>query len=1027
MYSHRFQLRNLLLLGAILCFLAIPARADHHLTPVSLQLKWYHQFQFAGYYAALEKGYYREAGLDVTIREGKPTEDPIADVTSGKADFGIGASELLLARAQGKPVVALAVVMQHSPLILLARRGAGIETFHDLIGKKIQLVPHEYELYAFFQAMGYSLKDFQVEPRTANLDALINGEVAAVSAYSTDEPFTLEQRHIDYLSITPRSAGIDFYGDTLFTSEQLLRRSPDAVAAFRAASMQGWHYALDHPGEIARLIRTKYKSPHSEAHLLYEANAMHRLIMPDLVEMGYMSHGRWQHIADSYKSLGMLPHPVDLDEFIYDPIGHADLRPLYWGAAIATTVLLVIGTVVLYIVGLNRRLRASEQRYRVVYESAPVAIIVWDERYCLTAWNHQAEKMFGWEAQEVLGRNFFDFMIPQDEHERVRSVIGTVQSNIPDAYSLNWNITKRGERILCEWMNAALYNDDGTLSGVVAQAIDVTERVRLQEQLRNSEENYRALAENAPFPVVVTRLSDNTVLFINRRAEEQFAVDRQEAVGYSAPDYWVDPEERNKMIELLRSQGRVSDFEAQLHDRRGNAFWVYLSAALTTFNDTAVAFVSFNDISERKLMEEALRTSEQRYRLLAENVVDVIWTMDMNGRFTYVSPSIERLRGYSAEEVMQQSLEEVLTPDSLQTVADDFNHLLTTGELRRNRWELEQPCRDGATIWTEEIINIIRDDDGNAQQIVGITRDITEQRRLREELNTRSVAIESAAESVVVTDAQGVIEYVNPAFTNMTGYSRAETIGRRPNITKSGVHEDEFYRHLWNTIRSGAVWRGEITNRRKDGSLFTEIMAIAPVKDSRDNITHYVAIKHDVTERKQLEERLQHLAHYDALTDLPNRALFFDRLDRALLMARRVHCTIALLYIDLDGFKEVNDSYGHDVGDLLLQAVATRLQEAVRESDSVARIGGDEFIVILKNIAVAANAEAVAGKIIASLSEPFRVFEHTCRIGASIGISLYPQHGEKGELLLARADQAMYQAKNEGKNRYTLYREQSGN
>ncbi len=1013
--------RILSLLLVLLCPLSGTAAERGALRPVTLQLKWYHQFQFAGYYTALEKGYYRDAGLDVTIREGNPTEDPIADVVSGKAEFGIGASELVLARARGKPVVAVAVILQHSPLILLARHDARTESFHNLLGRKIQLVPHEYELYAFLQAMGYSLKNFQVEPRTANLDALINGSVAAVSAYSTDEPFILERRNIDYLSITPRSAGIDFYGDTLFTSEQELARSPATVAAFRAASLRGWHYALEHPEEIAHLIRTRYGSTHSEAHLLYEANAMSRLILPDLVELGYMSRGRWQHIADVYQNLGMLPRPVDFDQFIYAPDAHADLTPFYWGGGIALILLLAGGGIVLYIARLNRRLRASERRHRVLYESAPVAIIVWDRAYHITGWNHQAEQMFGWEAGEVLGRSFFDFMIPADERERVRTAIAPVLDRTPEAQSLNWNITKQGERILCEWMNAALYDDEGNMTGIIAQAVDVTERVRLQEQLSASEGNYRTMAETAPFPVVVTRLSDNSVLFINKRAEEQFGVDRNEAVGYSAPDYWVDPAERNRMIDLLRRQGRVTDFEAQLHDGRGRAFWVYLSAALTTFDDQPAAFVSFNDISERKRIEEALRASEQRYRLLAENVVDVIWTMDMSGRFTYVSPSVQRLRGYSPEEVMRQPMTAALTDESARLVAGHFEHLATTGELLRNRWELEQPCRDGSTVWTDILINVIRDDAGRAQEIVGITRDITEQHRLREELNIRSVAIESAAEAIIVTDANGIIEYVNPAFTRMTGFSREEAVGQSPNITKSTAHSDDFYRQMWSTIVQGDIWRGEITNRRKDGSLYTEVMAIAPVRDSRGSVSHFVAIKHDVTDRKQLEERLQHLAHYDVLTDLPNRALFFDRLERALVFAKRLRSTIALLYIDLDGFKEVNDSFGHDIGDLLLQAAARRLQEAVRESDTVARIGGDEFIVILKNIAVTANAEAVAGKIIASLSETIHIQERACRIGASVGISLYPQHGSDGETLLARADQAMYRAKNQGKNRYTIY------
>lgn len=189
------------LLLPLLLYLSASLHAEPAtLQPVSLQLKWYHQFQFAGYYAALEQGYYREAGLDVTIREGHPERDPVADVVSGKADFGIGASELLLARAQGAPVVAVAVIFQHSPLILLARRRPDVDSVHDLIGKTIQIVPHEHELFAFIQTLGLSPEDFVLEPRRDNLDDMLAGRVAAVAAYSTDEPWELRRQKIDYLA-----------------------------------------------------------------------------------------------------------------------------------------------------------------------------------------------------------------------------------------------------------------------------------------------------------------------------------------------------------------------------------------------------------------------------------------------------------------------------------------------------------------------------------------------------------------------------------------------------------------------------------------------------------------------------------------------------------------------------------------------------------------------------------------------------------------------------------------------------------
>jgi PAS domain S-box/diguanylate cyclase (GGDEF) domain len=1010
------------LLPLVVLSLSSPLQANPNgLQAVTLQLKWYHQFQFAGYYAALAQGYYREAGLDVTLRAGHPEHDPVADVVAGRADFGIGASELLLAHANGQPVVAIASVFQHSPLILLAKRRPDVESVHDLIGKTLQVVPHEHELYAFIQALGLRPADFSLQPRNDTLDDLIAERVAAVAAYSTDEPFALGQQGIDVLEITPRSAGIDFYGDSLFTSRRLAEQEPQMVEAFRDASLRGWAHALAHPEETVDLILQQYHSRKSREHLLYEARAMQRLILPDLVELGYMNPGRWRHIADSYANLGMLPRGYDFDGFLFEPNPQMDLTLLYWITGLGALITLLGGAVILHVARLNHRLRLSEQHYRVLYQNAPMAILVADERHRITAWNKQAEQIFGWRADEVLGRSFLDFMVPPSEHAQVQAAVRQAITDTPNSQSLNWNETRSGARLLCEWMNAALRDSDGRLSGVVSLAIDVTERNRLQEQLRVSAENYRTLTETAPFPVVVTSLADNTVLYINHRAETQFHIPRGEAIGRNAPDYWADPAQRRIMLELLHNQGQVTDFEAQLKDDHGNLFWVYLSAALTSFDGKPAALISFNDITERKHIERALRDSERHYRLLAENAFDVIWTMDLQGRFTYVSPAVERLRGYTVAEVMQQPIEQALTPDSARQAAEGMRHLLATGEILQRHWELEQPCKNGATIWTDVMVSIMHDTDGTPNGILGITRDITEQRRIREALNTRSVAIEAAAEAVIITDPEGCIEYVNPAFTQMTGYSTAEVIGKKPSILKSGHQFPAFYRELWDTITAGKIWRGETINRRKDGSVYTEIMAIAPVRDSQNRIAHYVAIKHDITKRKELEARLEHLAHFDVLTNLPNRPLFYDRLERAIASALRNSESIGLLFIDLDGFKQVNDTWGHDMGDRLLQEVAQRLLGSVRESDTVARMGGDEFTIILRSLATPGNAEVVARKIIGVLSEPFFINQQALRIGASIGISLYPLHADTLENLVHYADQAMYEVKRAGKNNHALY------
>ncbi len=879
---------------ALLLAATSPVSALGQLEPVTLQLKWSHQFQFAGYYAALEQGYYREAGLDVRIREALPGEDPVALVTSGEAQYGVGSSDLLLARARGEPVVVLAVIFQHSPLAIMTRADRGIADLRQLSGQPVMLELEASSLNAMLHRVG--VYDFSHVAHSYDTRDLIDGRVAAMSVYVSDEPFVLESAGIPYHLFQPADYNIDFYGDNLFTVERELATHPERVRTFRAASLKGWRYAMDHPEEIARIITERYRSNHSLEHLLFEAEQMRKLLRSGLVEPGYMHEGRWRHIANTYHELGLLPAEVDLSTFLYDPNPQVDLTWIYLGATLALLVGLLGGGIGLHIARLNRRLRASEMRYRAVYDSAPLAFVVWDAERRIIDWNRQAERIFGWRREEVLGRDFVAVMVPETERAQVLAMSARLLAGEPEEMGRNRNLTRDGQLLVCEWMNAAVSDEQGVRT-VVSLAADITERERI---------------------------------------------------------------------------------------------------------------------------ERALRQSEQRFRLLAENAYDVIWTMDLEGRLTYVSPSVERMRGFTPQELAGRPLEAVLTAESATQARTGLQYLLAHGDVPRHHWELEQPCKDGSTIWSDIIVNPLRDDHGQITGLLGITRDVTEQRRTREALKTRGVAIEAAAESVVITTPEGVIEYVNPAFSRLTGYGAEEVLGKTPKVLKSGLQGPEFYRRLWSTIRNGEVWRGELVNRRRDGSLYTESMAIAPVKDDKGGIHRFVAIKHDVSERKDLEARLERLAHFDPLTALPNRALFLDRLERCLADARRYGDSVGLLFIDLDGFKAVNDSLGHSEGDKLLRQVAERLRGCLREADTVARLGGDEFTVITR-LGSGEDAEVVARKVLDALAPNFDLGNRPWRIGASIGISLCPEDACDATELMQHADNAMYQVKRDGKNSYAFF------
>ena len=331
------------------------------LTHVTLQLKWKHQFQFAGYYAAIAQGYYRAAGLDVKLVEGSPDHDPTEEVLAGHADYGVGNSDLLLFRSHGRPVVVLADIFQHSPLILVARAASGAKDLQALHDKKLMMIPSESaEIFAYFKHEGVDPTTLNVRPHTFNIEDFINGNVDAMSAYSTDEPFKLKQRGVDFYTFVPRSGGIDFYGDCLFTTADEIRRHPEQVRAFRAASLKGWEYAMDHPEEIVDLILRDYNTQgNTREHFLFEAAQTAELMHAELIEVGHINPGRWQDMADTYAEFGMLPRDFSLNGFLYDPNPKPNYVPYYWTLAMVTVIAVAALGWALPLYRLNLRLRAN--------------------------------------------------------------------------------------------------------------------------------------------------------------------------------------------------------------------------------------------------------------------------------------------------------------------------------------------------------------------------------------------------------------------------------------------------------------------------------------------------------------------------------------------------------------------------------------------------------------------------------------------------------------------------------------------
>jgi len=327
------------------------------LEKVVLQLKWTHQFQFAGYYAAVEQGYYRDAGFDVELREALPEQDTAREVTKGNADFGVGTSNLILLRAQGEPVVVLGVIYQHSPFVLISTAKSGIRDIHELSQRSVMMENDAAELLAYFKHEGIDLSKVDVKPHTFRLEDLLDNKVQGMACYSTDQPFFLKEQNIEYSVFNPRSGGIDFYGDNLFTTEKQIKENPERVKKFLDASLRGWKYAMAHREEMVDIIVKKYPNEHSRDHLLFEAEESVKLIHPELIELGYINPGRWESIEKTYADLGFLKKDVDLKNFIYERDPKPDLSWLYWSLAGVAAVAAAFGLWTVMTARMNRQLR----------------------------------------------------------------------------------------------------------------------------------------------------------------------------------------------------------------------------------------------------------------------------------------------------------------------------------------------------------------------------------------------------------------------------------------------------------------------------------------------------------------------------------------------------------------------------------------------------------------------------------------------------------------------------------------------
>lgn len=442
-------------------------------------------------------------------------------------------------------------------------------------------------------------------------------------------------------------------------------------------------------------------------------------------------------------------------------------------------------------------------------------------------------------------------------------------------------------------------------------------------------------------------------------------------------------------------------------------FWqTYHSPMYDDTEKKVIGLTCFNlDISERRHIESQLQLAD-----LALNIItDAVYLIDEKREIIYVNQAACDTLGYSKEELIGKTpidIDPIITSETMKEIRD------TIGTKGVMQFESKHQRKDGSVFDVE--INTYPYMDGNVG--LSIVKDITNRKKTEEKLKLLASVFTSAKEGIVITDTRGIIVDANEAYTFITGYSKDEIIGQNAGFLKSDKHDKAFYKNMWNELVRNKYWIGEIWNRRKNGEIFVERLTISAISDSEGKTSSYVGLLTDITTGKDYESTLERMAFYDSLTGLPNRLLFAERISQAMMISKRLNSMMAVCYLDLDEFKPVNDGFGHSVGDKLLLEISNRMQTHVRESDTVARMGGDEFALLLINIKSIEECEVIITKILESINEPYILpNQESARVSASIGITLFPQDDVSSDILLRHADQAMYVAKESGKNRYVFH------
>ena len=875
------------------------------LSAITLQLLWKHQFEFAGFYAAIEQGYYQELGLDVTIKEYQKKLDLIDEVVNGRAQYGVGISSLIIDRSQGAPVVLLANIFQHSPLVLLSRVESKIYSPVQMIGKRIMLANFEKDnasLVAMLNSESVSLDQIDVREHSFNIEDFISGKVDVVSAYVTNEPGVLKERQVKFNIIDPINYGIDFYGNNIFTSEKQLRDHPEQVAHFVKASLKGWQYALDHPEEIIELILKKYSNKKTRQALIYEAETLERFILPDQIKLGSIDLERLKRIIDTYKQLKMLPKTFTLDGFVYQtpskafsldlteqernwirlhpevvigvdpawaPFEFIDEQGRYSGMGADYIQLIAEKTELKFVVQNNPNWQLvmdnarngtldllpaamkSQQRSEYLNFSRPhikypmVIVTEKDEPFISSLEelnNKQVVVVKGYVTEDILRTKYPGIRLKTAKNlQQALKMVSSaeVDAVVDNLASLSYTIAELGISNLrisgttpYEFaLGIAVPKQHKTLLAIIQKALDNISKEKHTE-IRNKwvSLNY----EQAPDYEKIIKISVAVVIFIlfilfwnwrlarevkARKHAEQALHDNQKILEF-----------RNNILELLAKGTHL------------NTVLGMLVQNLEQANPEMIGSILLLD-DQKKHLVNGIAVSLPKFYMQAVNGLKIGMGVGSCGTVAY-----------SGERVI---VEDIMT----HPYWEKYKGLAKKAGLHAC-WSEPVLSSKGAVLGTFAIY--YREPKEPTESDLKLIHDFSilttlavENYRSNELVKKLSLAVEQSANGVIITDKEGVIEYINPKFSAVTGYQQEEAIGQTPRILKSNKMDEAVYSDLWKTLFSGKKWRGEFCNRKKNGDLYWAWDNIAPILNDLGEITHFVAVQEDITARREVEEALR--------------------------------------------------------------------------------------------------------------------------------------------------------------------------